>query len=482
MFNVVWFKRDLRLFDHEPLFTAISNQYPCLLLFVVEPMLLNAEDYSERHWQFMRDCLRDMSSKLRDSNFSSFYILQGDVLDIFRALRKEYGDFQLFSHQETGNHLTFQRDVEIKKWCQQKDIVWKEFKQFGVDRGRKNRQNWQVQWSKLMQKKIYEFPVDNIKEFPLRKSFTENYRPDITITTNKNIQKGGSEEALQVFNSFLQTRHRTYTKHISKPIESRVSCSRLSPHIAWGSISIRFIVQNIAKTKQANSFALKNFKSRLFWHCHFIQKLESDPSLEFRNQNRTYDSIRTVFNQEYYEKYTKGQTGIPMVDASIRCLKETGYLNFRLRAMLVSFWSHLLWQPWTEISKFLARAFTDYEPGIHYAQLQMQSSTIGYHTIRIYNPIKLAKDHDPTGEFIKRWVPELKNLPSDLVIEPWRINPMEEVFYNFVLKDNYFLPIVDLAQSSKRAADVLYALVNTKKSKVIAKSIMKIHVNKKGQS
>ena len=482
MFNVVWFKRDLRLFDHEPLSRAISNNTPTLCLFVIEPMLLKANDYSDRHWQFMRDCIRSIRKKLDAANFKGFHVLQGEVISVFSDLRHTLGDFDLFSHQETGNHLTYCRDIEVKKWCKQNGIVWHESKQFGVDRGRKNRTNWQKEWKKHMAHPIENIQLNQLNAKVLPEKILKKYAPTIEIHSNLEIQKGGSEEAQLLLDSFLNSRYRNYTKHISKPSESRSSCSRLSPHLAWGSMSIRHIVQSIENSKNANSFPMQNFKSRLYWHCHFIQKLESDPTIEFQNQNRVYDSIRKELNPIYFQKYTSGETGIPIVDAAVRCLKSTGYLNFRLRAMLVSFWSHLLWQPWTAIAEFLARAFTDYEPGIHYAQIQMQSSTVGYHSIRIYNPIKLSKELDPEGNFIKKWVPELSELPVDLIFEPWNINPMEELFFSFHLNEHYFAPLIDIPSASKHASDVLYSLKNTKENQTLSAEIMDIHVNKKGQS
>lgn len=138
-----------------------------------------------------------------------------------------------------------------------------------------------------------------------------------------------------------------------------------------------------------------------------MQKMEDEPEIEFRNFVRSFDGLREEhWNEEYFAAWCEGRTGYPLVDACMRALRATGWINFRMRAMLVSFASYHLWLHWLRPAAFLARQFTDYEPGIHYAQFQMQSGTTGINTLRIYSPDKQLADQDPEGEFVRRWVPE----------------------------------------------------------------------------
>ena len=116
-----------------------------------------------------------------------------------------------------------------------------------------------------------------------------------------------------------------------------------------------------------------------------------------------------------------GRTGWPLVDACVAMLRATGWLNFRMRAMLVSVAAYPAWLHWREVGLWLARAFLDYEPGIHWSQLQMQSGTTGINTTRVYNPIKQARDHDPQGVFVRRWLPALRRVPDTWLFEPWRM-------------------------------------------------------------
>jgi deoxyribodipyrimidine photo-lyase len=139
-----------------------------------------------------------------------------------------------------------------------------------------------------------------------------------------------------------------------------------------------------------------------------------------------------------------------------------------MRAMLISFASHHLWLHWQQTALVLARLFTDYEPGIHYSQIQMQSGTTGINAIRIYNPIKQSIEKDPKGLFIRRWVPELKTCPTEYVHTPWEC---EQSF-------DYPAPIIEESIGRQHAAKTLYGLRKQSDFKQAAKKIVKKHASR----
>ena len=458
--NIVWLKRDFRLEDHESLLNAVNEGGSVLLVFCFEPSIYSDAHYSDFHFDFIRQSIEEMNASLVafDTKVMS---VESEVVDLLEWAKDKFGTFQLWSSEETGLNITFQRDIRVAQWCEANKISWKEFQNNGVIRGLKDRTTWSAEWGKYMRRKIKIINFENANFLAMANinEFESNFRTfDLTSQLKLEIQKGGHIQAEFWLGTFLTERHKDYTKYISKPLGSRMHCSRLSPYIAWGNISVRQVYQRTVERKKEveNKRPLSAFMSRLRWQSHFIQKFEMEPRMETEAHNRGFLNIGYEKNAEYIDAWKQGRTGYPLVDASIKCLMETGYVNFRMRTMISSFFCHLLFQHFAEIGPWLARNFLDFEPGIHYPQLQMQSGLTGYNTVRIYNPTKNAKDHDPEAIVIKRYVPELKDLPANLAIEPWTITPMESELYGFVVERDYFLPIVDLTETRKFALSKLY--------------------------
>jgi deoxyribodipyrimidine photo-lyase len=148
-----------------------------------------------------------------------------------------------------------------------------------------------------------------------------------------------------------------------------------------------------------------------------------------------------------------------------------------MRAMVVSFYSQYLWLPFKPGADYLAGLFTDFEPGIHYPQFQMQSGYTGVNTIRIYNPIKQSQDHDPKGVFIKEWIPELRDIPEEYIHEPWKIPPMQWAMEGWQTGNYPRAPIVNLQRARKHASDLLYSTKKSKNSRIESVRILERHTN-----
>lgn len=412
--HVVWFKRDFRIEDHAPLFHA-SQSGSVLPLYIVEPEYWRQPDTSLRHQAFIQECLIDLDRLLRGLG-QGLVVMSGDAVGVFEALRQRLGSLVIHAHEETGNDWTFKRDRAVRAWVRETATPFYEYPQFGVVRGLSHRDRWASTWEAFMREPQWAMPKHIQASVPstgVNGSFSSAPALDQTPTPQR--QPGGVFAGQTVLKSFLNERGLFYRGGISSPNSAPRSASRLSAHIAYGTLSLRHIVQAtrarhaLAKAEGQQRWArsLAGFERRLHWHCHFIQKLEQQPRIEFENMHTGFDGMREHdFNEAYFKAWCDGRTGYPLIDACMRSLKDTGWLTFRMRAMVTSFASYHLWLHWRSPALYLARMFTDYEPGIHYNQIQMQSGTTGINATRIYNPVKQAEDQDPDQGFIRRWIPE----------------------------------------------------------------------------
>ncbi len=463
MLNIVWFKRDLRIENHTALAKAM-HQGPILALYCWEPSQWLADDASLSQQAFIGECLRSLRQSLQTLQIP-LQISSLGIIATLNAVLAEQKIASIHSHEETGNLNSYRVDQSVAQWCHTYNVDWHEYQQHGVIRGLKNRNQWQAKWEEHMRAPIVTLPS----------STTQN--PIITLPKQTIVrargddkparQSGGRKQALLVLDSFLSQRVNRYYGGISSPINASEASSRLSPYLAAGCISMREVVQacRARRTqcldegltpKHAIILGLRSFESRLHWHCHFMQKLESEPTLEIQHMHSAHIGIRDetlndIESQRRLNAWCKGETGWPLVDACLAMLAQTGWINFRMRAMLMSSASYLLWLHWRETGLHLAREFVDYEPGIHWPQVQMQSGSTGINTLRIYNPVKQARDQDPRGRFVRHWIPALRRVPDIWLFEPHLMPANLQLQYGCVLEKDYPLPLVDIQLAMRHA-------------------------------
>ncbi len=437
---------------------AEQSDIPYLIIYLFEPKLIDYPDTSPRHLQFIYHSILNLNKTLAPFN-RRVTIFYGEAITVFKHLKDKFIINIIFSFRESGTKVTWKRDKEISLFCKQNSILWQESQRDGILRGITNKINWDKQWHKKMHTPIIKNTYSISKQETFKHSFNLPNKLKVKLQEYpKYFQPAGEQNAWRYLTSFTNKRGFNYQKHISKPTESRIACSRLSPFLAWGNISIKQAFQFIGThpngTKNSNAFSA--MLTRLFWHCSFIQEFELQCNYETNCVNSGYELLLHKKNKVFLKAWETGTTGYPIIDACMRAVEQTGWINFRMRAMVVSFLTLNLDQDWRDGTYHLARLFLDYEPGIHYPQFQMQAGTTGNGTVRLYNPIKNSKEHDSQGIFIKKWIPELANVPISHIHEPWKMTAMEQTFCGVIIGENYPFPIVDLQKSTKMARDKIW--------------------------
>ncbi len=318
----------------------------------------------------------------------SLLVRMGDVTTILNELRGEFAFTHLLSHEETGSGWSYQRDITVAKWCRSHSVEWKEYPQTGVVRRLRTRSGWAAAWARRMNGKAVsldgDFNSDSSLRAPIDPAIALPTLPELGLPNcTVPLPPAGEAAAWHTLDSFLSGRARNYRRAVSSPIAAEKEGSRLSEHLAFGTLSMCSVhqateacIRNTADAALAQS--LRSFAGRLRWHCHFMQKLEDEPQIEFLNFARGHDGLR----------------------------RDDG-------------------------SALDALEQQRFEPGIHWSQMQMQSGTTGINTLRTYSPAKQARDHDPLGHYIRRWVPEFGSpaYPSPIVDERIALASAKEHLY-----------------------------------------------------
>jgi deoxyribodipyrimidine photo-lyase len=484
MIQVVWFKRDLRTTDHRPLAEAAAAG-PVLPLYVVEPEYWRLPDTSTRQWLVVRSALAELSARLAALG-APLIVRTGSVTQVLAKIHAAVGIGRILAHEETGNLWTYRRDVAVRETCLSLGIPLVEFSQTGVIRGAPARDRWAAHYARFISlpataepTRLEPVPAARVADIPTAGML--GLADDGGLETRSGAgQSGTRQSALELLETFLGGRGAEYRRGMSSPVSAAGCCSRLSVPLATGAVSVREVLQRVyAARKQLAAMpaphrpvpvtAVQSLIARLHWRGHFMQKLESEPELERRSFHPIHEAARTQTppDDPKLVAWATGRTGIPFVDACMRSLIATGWLNFRMRAMVQSFASYHLGLDWHVSGEKLAQLFSDYEPGIHWPQVQMQSGQTGINTPRIYNPVKQGIDQDPGGVFTRCWVPELAAVPLPVLQTPWLAVDVE--------LGAYPQPIVDCAAAARAARARLTAVRQTDGYREAAREVFRKH-------
>ena len=419
--QVLWFKRDLRLSDHLPLFEAMRNAKHhglVLPLYIHEPSQIADAHTARQHQLFVHECLDDLQQQLVDVG-GYLHEELGEAVEVLAALHAQFKFTHLWAHQETTQLAQYQRDQAVAAWCKSVGVVFTELPQNNVQRAGGEKLNFQTYLDRAAQEEIKNPAGRNLNVFFAPKPPVELNRATVphAAGVDKPLRmKGGRAQARAVAAQFFTpAKLKSYPFSISSPLKAWNGCSRLSPYLAYGVVSDREVLQKlnalvntvhgqgdaglIAKVEDAARF----YVDRLIWRQGYLQQFENHVVLE---TDAFYSNEPAEINHDYLNTWQQGRTGFAYVDACQRFLQQTGWLNMRARATLVSFACVQLGLPWQPVALYLAQQFLDFEPAIHYGQVRIASGTSHFSQMLVYDPLKQQAEQDPKAEFVKRWLPE----------------------------------------------------------------------------
>ena len=490
--SLVWLRRDLRLADNPAIAQAKADGRPMLFLYHLDSERLERHDVDGIHVQWELDCLDSLKTDIENRGGVVLF-RYGHILESLTELHELHNIHTIYGNEESGLQWSWNRDRAVAEWCQGNNVQFEEFPSNGVIRGLRSRDDWKALRDRRIDASLIEAP-SRIRTLPNIQSDAIPHPSELGFKTRElqHRPEPGESAAMNTLFSFLDERGRGYRKGMSSPISGVEMCSRLSPYLSSGCISIRQIFYH-TKRKQRRiktnprsaenrgwSGSLSSFQSRLAWHCHFMQRLEAEATLDEQAMNPELDALLDrPFDETKFRAWSEGTTGWPFFDACMRSLIATGWINFRMRAMLQSVASYTLSLPWRASGAHLARQFLDYEPGIHWSQIQMQSGVTGINSVRAYSILKQSQDQDPEGEFIKRWVPELKDVPSEHIHEPWLMSAEEQNEASCIIGTDYPEPIEDEKVTRKEGISQAYKAKADAEAKRRSKLVYLVHGSRK---
>ena len=443
---VVWHRRGLRTQDHPALAAANAYETVCPL-FIFDPQFYDSEGLAcDSRIRFLHESLTDLDSQYETWGGRLNYA-HGDPTAILETLVDAGWDV-LASREPTGRYGQ-RRDTAAA-------LVGVEFVTGdGLVRAANSRSNWSDQVEQWFEAEPHAFDGHDI-EFATLEPAGRPITPDRVERiygiepTKARVPHGGRTAAQRRLAQFVRE-IQSYPGSISSPTAAETHTSRLSAYLRFGCLSVREVYQTV-QNEAVDGRAKSMFVSRLYWNRHYTQKLADWAGWLDRAANPVMEDLHEeTRDPELLAAWKAGRTGYPMVDASMRCLRETGWLNFRMRAMCASALCDLFAQPWKPGADWFYYHLIDADPAINYTQFQTQAGAVGTNLHRIYNPRKQVRDNDPDGEFIYEWVPELRGLPVDFLDQPEKTPLAVQRDCGADVGVDYPYPVVEYEAARERA-------------------------------
>lgn len=412
--TIFWFRRDLRLDDNVALFKALKGEHPVLPIFIFDKEILDKLPENDARVTFIFDTLQKMRNQLREQYSSSIAFYHGNPKNVFKALLQSYNVQAVFTNHDYEPYAQ-ERDKTVEQILETKNIPLLTFKDqviFEKNEIVKDGGKPYVVYTPYKNKWKEKFNIDYLAHNDTKSLFKhlvqETDLPNMSLETmgfeRSKIEVPEYTVCPDLINNYEATRNFPAKEN---------GTSRLGPHLRFGTVSIRQMVQKaIAEENEV-------FWSELIWREFFMQILWHFPHTVNASFRPKYDRIEWRNNEEEFEKWKNGQTGYPLVDAGMRELNETGYMHNRVRMLVASFLCKHLLIDWRWGETYFAEKLLDYDLSANVGNWQWAagSGVDAAPYFRIFNPTTQIEKFDKQHEYIKKWVPDLQELtyPTPMV-------------------------------------------------------------------
>lgn len=455
--GVFWFRQDLRLHDNLALLELIKNCDKIIPIFIID----EDESLGSASKCWLQHSLESLNSSLKLKDSQLFYF-KGKPYEILKKLANQHNIASIYWNRLYDKY-SVNRDTNIKNFFNQSDIMVSTFKGALINEPWtiKNKSNsffkvftpyWKTCLDEGIEIKLQK-PPEKIKTLFIKSEEYLGLFPKKLKWTKKILSywKPGEKNALINFNNFKNDIIENYDEGRDRPDKNYTS--KLSPHLHFGEISPERIFKEIQRKKIKNSVSKKKFLAEIGWREFSYNLLFYYPDIRSEPIQKKFKKFPWVSNVKYLTAWKEGKTGYPIIDAGMRQLYKTGWMHNRVRMIVGSFLCKNLLLHWLEGEKWFYETLVDADLGSNSAGWQWiagcGADAAPY--FRIFNPITQSLKFDQKGEYVKTYIPELDNIPSNQIHTPWELTLEEQKKYKCIIGKDYPKPIVDLSESRDKA-------------------------------
>ena len=464
MTAIVWIRRSLRERDNTALVKASKEHDKVIPFYVVDDKYFKTATLGYPRVKFWHDSLNELKQNLEDKKDRNLIIRKGDPVEQLKKIIEE-ADADAVYHNRDYTPYSRDRDQKVEEELEVpvntfKDVVMFEKKEILTNSGTpyKVYTYYSKKWfdrEKRRPQEVQDYQTPDIEsdEIPSLKELGFENSQDMEVW------EGGRENGLERIEAF---KDKIWNSAENRDFTCKDSTSKLSPHLKFGTVSIREVFWEAERIKARNpnddTSGIKTWQEELAWRDFYMQVLWNWPETKEKPFLEQYEEIEWRSKEdaeEKWEAWINGETGVPFVDAGMRQLKETGFMHNRLRMVVTSFACKDLWLDWKDVHEYFNKMFVDAEIASMVGGIQWAYSigTDAQPYFRVFNPFTQGQDYDPDGKYIRKWVPELENVPDEHIHEPHKMNKLQQNDCGVEIGEDYPEPIIDHDEERKKAVE-----------------------------